>query len=327
MTQTKIRANHFKGRLFKSAASSALALSALAGGVMLSGGKAEALECTFAGGVITSCAYGPAWPGNVLSPIPPGPAPAPVIVAKPPNLNPPNGFYEQWYETNIQFGGQSYYYPTDKDIWFVNGPTGGSGVIEWSWDDVNDSGTWLIPPDPHSVDEWIVDVDFKPALRANSIPPPPSIFEYVVIIDKGQGGVPHLPWNEFFEDVTLSVNFGPGSGNPLLSYVTKDIWSAVCTSSTPGGIFDACSQGDYIGQLKVDENTIGATVTKDITASRLDKLYIKDVAVINNKSIDNYQNIYRQVPGPLPILGASLALGSVRKLRNLTSRLKVHSMG
>jgi len=42
MTQIELRASHIGGRLFKSAASSALALSALAGGVMLSGGDAKA---------------------------------------------------------------------------------------------------------------------------------------------------------------------------------------------------------------------------------------------------------------------------------------------
>jgi hypothetical protein len=45
MTQTKIGASHIGGRLFKSAATSALALSALAGGVMLSGGEAKAVAC------------------------------------------------------------------------------------------------------------------------------------------------------------------------------------------------------------------------------------------------------------------------------------------
>lgn len=45
MSQTKTRASRFGGRLFKSAATSALALSAVAGGVMLSGGEAKAVAC------------------------------------------------------------------------------------------------------------------------------------------------------------------------------------------------------------------------------------------------------------------------------------------
>jgi hypothetical protein len=56
-------------------------------------------------------------------------------------------------------------------------------------------------------------------------------------------------------------------------------------------------------------------------------LWIVDHFDPNGGGIDNVQNTFRNVPGPLPILGAGLALGSVRKLRNLTSRLKTYSMG
>jgi hypothetical protein len=45
MSQTKTRASRFGGRLIKSAATSALALSAVAGGVMLTGGEAKAVAC------------------------------------------------------------------------------------------------------------------------------------------------------------------------------------------------------------------------------------------------------------------------------------------
>lgn len=51
MTQTKMGASRFRGRLFKSAATSALALSAVAGGVILSGGEAKAVVlCEFSDG-------------------------------------------------------------------------------------------------------------------------------------------------------------------------------------------------------------------------------------------------------------------------------------
>jgi hypothetical protein len=45
MTQSKTGASHIGGRLFKSAASSALALSALAGAMVLAGGEANAAPC------------------------------------------------------------------------------------------------------------------------------------------------------------------------------------------------------------------------------------------------------------------------------------------
>jgi hypothetical protein len=37
-------------------------------------------------------------------------------------------------------------------------------------------------------------------------------------------------------------------------------------------------------------------------------------------------NTYTQTPAPLPILGAAAALGSIRKLRKFSSRLKTFSM-
>jgi hypothetical protein len=61
MTQTKTRASRFGGRLFKSAATSALALSALAGGVMLSGGEGKAQSfCTPPGDADGNMIPGPA---------------------------------------------------------------------------------------------------------------------------------------------------------------------------------------------------------------------------------------------------------------------------
>jgi len=297
MSETYMLARFTGSLLLKSLASSALAFSALAVSVILSGGAAKALECTFSAGVITGCNYGPQWPGFAGSPIPAGPAPT----------GPPS---PTWKETNIQFNGITYYYPTDKDLWFLNGPTAGSGKIEWTWEDVNNSGTWLIPPDPHSVDTWTVDVDFNPNLTVQ------SNFEYVVIIDKGQGGDPHLPWNHWFEDVQLISAITAPTPGGLAGSVTKTIWEAVCTSSIPDGKFDSCVQGDLLGTL-TNSGLLSLWKNPALTKGYYDKLYIKDVATPNDSTIDNYQNIYRQVnvPAPIPILGAGAAFGFSRKLR------------
>ncbi len=261
MSQMKFGVSHIARRLFKSAATSALALSALAGGVILTGGDAKALECKFAGGgfTIPGCQYG------------------------------------VWYETNPV--------PTDKDIWFISGPTTGSGTVDWYWQDVNQSGTWLIPPDPHSVDQWHVDVNFKP----NDLFPAdgPSFFSYVVIIDKGQGGSPHNPWNPWFEDVSLDSNISQPTPGGVSGVVEKSIWEAVCTPAM--GTFNSCSKGKFLGKL-----TNKGILPLD---PGIDKLYIEDLATPNNSTIDNYQNVFRQTPGPLPILGAGAAYGFSRKLR------------
>lgn len=299
MSQLNTRLGRLRARLAP-LATSALAMSVIAGGAMLAGGEAKAFTCTFGAGVINGCNYGAQWLGAPGSPIPPGPGPVPVV-------NPP--FYNTWYETNIEHNNQLFYYPTDKDIFFIQGPTAGSGVIDWAWEDANNSGTWLIPPDPHSDDTWSVDVDFAPPLGT---PPGQSLFEYVVIIDKGQGGMPHLPinpGNDWFEDVQLtSARFAPPPGGTP-AQVTKTVWEAICTSSVPGGMFDSCTKGTLLGTL-INSGQL------DLTPFKVDKLYIEDLATPNDGQIDNYENIYRQVPGPLPILGAGAAFGFSRRLRS-----------
>jgi hypothetical protein len=290
MTHNKSVKRRFRLRALKAVMTSALALSAAAGAQLLTGAEVKALECDFASGGLVGCTYGPQWPGAPGSPIPPGPAP----------LGPANP--ATWLETNIHAASGIFYYPTDKDIWIRSGPTAGSGTIGWSWHDVNNSGTWLIPPDPHSVDTWNVDVDFNIQLQV------PSTFEYVVIIDKGQGGAPHPPWNYWFEDVQLQSIISPVPPGGVPGTVVKTIWKANCTASTPGGTYDSCSRGALIGSITNN----GLLSLPPI----YDMLYIQDVATPNDSFINAYQNEFRQeVPGPLPILGVGAALGFSRRLR------------
>jgi hypothetical protein len=279
--------------------SSALALAAMLGGLMLTAGEARALTCSFAAGSINGCTYGIGGPM-----IAPG----------------PNGFYQQWYESN-KSGTPHTYHPTDKDIWFVSGPTTGTGDIDYDWIDVNGNNTWLIPPDPHSVDIWRVQTSFNPG----SLGPAPavSMLEYVLIIDKGQGGFPHLPYNDAFEDVTLSADFGPSSGG-IPSFVRKEVYEALCTSATPGGMFDNCTKGPLVGVLQVDSTSTSANLPlwPALAPKLFDKLYIIDTAQYNDEAIYGFRNDFRQVPGPLPLLGAALAFRYQRKMRALSSRLK-----
>jgi|GEM_PF-2099437 hypothetical protein len=315
-------------RLFKSLATSTVALSAVAGGLALTGQEAKAFNISFNGGLLGPDAfpggvatYGMQWTGG-------GPGllanPGPV----PPAINKP--YTKQWYDTNFQ-GTRTqpgfYFYPTDKRIWFVDkntlvnnpitsgmgGPSTGSGDVEWTWQDVNNNGDWRIPtPDPHSVDEWHVDVDFGPDLDGAD---GTSQFDYVIRIENRSidypGEVPPpLPGNLFFEDVTLSgaikTDITPG---PISGVVTKEIyeavWNATLGDYTPGTL---------ISTLMIDRNTAQDNYTF-LGSQKYDRLYIRDIANANDDMIDNYANIYRQVPGPLPILGAGAALGFSRKLR------------
>lgn len=281
MSQSPTNLARSRARLRPFAASSVLALAALAGAVVLSGREAKALTCQFDATVssplsIQNCVYG----------------------AGGPTISPPN--YGQWLDTNKKVGSVYSHYPTDKQVKFISGPTTGIGDIEWQWIDVNNNGTWLIPPDPHSKDEWHVDVDFNPDLVPGD---PASVFEYIVRINKDTGAPPYNPW---FEDVTVSGAFGPGAG----SSVKKDIYTVLA--------------GDVKGTLIGSITTTGAPVTLPLPLG-YDKLYIIDTTntPASGNSIDAYQNIYRQqVPGPLPILGAAAAFGSVRKMRKFSSHLK-----
>ena len=57
-------------------------------------------------------------------------------------------------------------------------------------------------------------------------------------------------------------------------------------------------------------------------------IHVTDSWVItpNMGVIDSINNTYTQTPAPLPILGAGAAIGSIRKLRKFSSRLKTFSM-
>jgi hypothetical protein len=293
MTQTKTRASHFKGRLFKSAATSTLALSAVAGGVLLSGGEAKALTCPFDSSIsqqfsIISCSDG------TTNPNPP--------------LNGGTVYDNTWHDTNDLLGNLT---PTDKQIKFISGPTGGKGNIEWQWLDINGNGTWRIPPDPISKDVWKVDVDFNPVFNLplpNGIGANPSIFEYIVRITEP---------DYFFHDVFIGADFIAGDG---ISTVTKDIYTA-----------NGHLKGDLLGTLTCTGLADGSSTCDDplVVPGHLQKLYIVDTATYGGRPIDNYSNSFRQqtkVPAPLPILGAAAAFGSIRKARKFSTHLKTFSM-
>jgi hypothetical protein len=247
MSQRKTGVFSLGGRLTKSVATSAFALSAITGGIALTSGEALATGCSF--GISTTN--------------------APCVTGTD-------------YETNPV--------PTDKLFNIVQIPgtqPGGGGDVEFKWVDVNGNTTWDTPADV-MVDEWHVDVDYNPDLQTNQ-----SVFEYIVSIKPGSP-------NQWFGDATLGSIIGPGTGA-----VTKDIYTVVNGA-----------QGALIGSI-----TNQGTFT--FTPNTYTELYIVDTATPGTSTIDSYQNVYRQTPGPLPILGAGAAFGFSRKLR---SRIKgVHA--
>lgn len=234
----------------------------------------------------------------------PGPDPATAV----PPLAP---FTKQWYDTNFQYtkvgsaNPTNYFFPTDKQIWFVTaGPSFGTGNIEWDWKDVSANGDWRIPPDIHSFDQWQVDVDFIP--NYTSAQQVPSVLDYVVRIVDRSGAYPGIVpppevGNRWFEDVTLGSAIAPAP--PTGGSVVKEIYTAVFNPTL----------GNYQPGTLIGSITNSGTLPLD---PGYDILYIRDIATPSaTGTINNYENTFRQTPGPLPILGAGTALAFSRKLR------------
>lgn len=330
MAQSKFVTWLMGGRCYKATATSALALSAVAGGFIISSGNALAFQIDFNTGSLANGSYGLQW----NPPTDPAPPYAPPYVGGLPNLlaNPgpvtpaiATPFTKQWYDTDFQYTkvgdvtATNYFFPTDKQIWFVDsntllpipnpvtsgngGPSKGSGNIEWDWKDVSANGDWRIPPDPHSFDQWQVDVDFNPNL---TLPQgSPSVFDYVIRISDRSGAYPGIvpaprEGNKWFEDVILTSAIVPSPGG---GSVIKEIYTAVYNS-----VLGDYQPGTLIGTL-TNSGTLPLVPGYDI-------LYIRDTVTPNvGGTIDAYQNTYRQTPGPLPIVGAGAAFGFSRKLR------------
>ena len=90
--------------------------------------------------------------------------------------------------------------------------------------------------------------------------------------------------------------------------VTKTI-----TGGSPNPLILTSINGGDMGPVPLSGTSISVTDSWVITP--------------NMGVIDSINNTYMQTPAPLPILGAGVAFGSIRKLRKFSSRLKTFSMG
>ncbi len=83
-------------------------------------------------------------------------------------------------------------------------------------------------------------------------------------------------------------------------------------------VYESTNQtvGSLLGSLTVTPGS-GPQILDfgTLLPNKYKELYIIDTATPGTSVIDNYQNIYRQTPGPLPILGAGTAFGFARKLK------------
>jgi hypothetical protein len=96
------------------------------------------------------------------------------------------------------------------------------------------------------------------------------------------------------------------AGSTKVNKVVKDSSGAIILAS-----LESIDGGD-MGPVPLSGTSIKVTDSWEITP--------------NMGVIDSINNTYKQVPAPLPILGAGAAFGSIRKLRKFSSRLKTFSM-
>lgn len=247
MTQMKLGASQIGGRLFKSAATSALALSALAGGVMLSGGEAQAAFLCNGSAQSDTITYNDTFLG--------------ITFTDTVSVNPTSTFCPQNSAGALIPG-------TIVDI----EPTG----LNWN------QGS-----------QKLIDTDFNLPGVTNHLN-----FNAESRYQVTKSGVKlgtTMPVDVWFDRVGLSVSQGVG-----LPTVDKIIYSDSGFTNKIAEILNVAP---------------GPTVYASLP-NKYSTIYIKDVYNANAlNTIDSVKNELRDVPGPLPILGAGAAFGFSRKLR------------
>jgi hypothetical protein len=139
-------------------------------------------------------------------------------------------------------------------------------------------------------DEWTTLAIFDPSLND----PTSGSYSYDLSIISG-------PLT--FETVELDVDHA-GSGQEVKKTIT---------GSSPDPLVLTSMDGMPVGPVPLSGTSISVTDSWTLDP--------------NTGNIMAISNTYTQTPAPLPILGAGVAFGSIRKLRKFSSRLKTFSMG
>ena len=146
-------------------------------------------------------------------------------------------------------------------------------------------------PPGYAGDEWTTLAVFDPSL------PDPTTGSYSYDLE-----IINSPWT--FKDVELDTDHA-GSGTTVTKVVKDALGAPFPTLTAIDGMPDG-------------PDPISGTFISVTDSWTLDP---------NTGTIMAISNTYTQTPAPLPILGAGVAFGSIRKLRKFSSRLKTFSMG
>ena len=110
--------------------------------------------------------------------------------------------------------------------------------------------------------------------------------------------------------------------DPNYVFIMANLEYAAPNDSVTKAIYG--SLADYQNSTNALCTLISDNSTCSITGQQI---WVRDTwAASPGVGTDNISNDYAQTPAPLPILGAGAAIGSIRKLRKFSSRLKTFSM-
>jgi hypothetical protein len=196
-----------------------------------------------------------------------------------------------WFGTQIigvSECGANPYTLGDKQITYLENPTSSdAGEIEFTWDD---NGTPNPHPYPQFLDDtWTVDTFFTPNVIGGSPGGTNGTLKYKLsIVDLPSHGPNPLVFDK------VNLNWAAVMGPNVT--VTKQVFSDAFTTN----ILTLTGNGSM----------------GHISAWNLKNIWILDTYnVPAGEGLDNFNNAFTQVPGPLPLLGAGTAFGFSRRLR------------
>jgi hypothetical protein len=177
-------------------------------------------------------------------------------------------------------------------------------------------------------DKTLTNLTFTPTIPVGG--PPSGDFSFI--------------WDEFAppgylgdEWTTLAV-FDPSIGPPSTGSYSYDLAITSGSMKFYTVELDTDHAGDGQTVTKVVKDALGSTISTLVSVNGMPdgpkplsgtSISVTDSWNLNpaTGTILSISNSYTQVPAPLPILGAGVAFGSIRKLRKFSSRLKTFSMG
>ena len=176
----------------------------------------------------------------------------------------------------------------DKTLTTISGPDQGKGVVDFV--------TYVAGSPPRET--YQVDVDFElPGPLVGAAGGTTGTFSYHLSIDPLK--------QHIFETASLSWA-GVASPNGAPS-VLKQLYKT--SAMDPGDLFASLTSN-------------GSTV--NFVNLALKDIWVKDTYTVpEGAQLDNFENTYTQVPGPLPLLGAGTAFGFSRRLRRRSAKARM----